>query len=168
MSNQGWQDGGMKSKKLEDGSGSGKEGVRRGEADATDGGEFLILDLRFLIGSDESSIDKGADWKVALPGREAGGGWKGRAGKWDYLRKSWSVVGKRTGFAHLITAFTHLGPDNSTQVVDFPHLSVVRVFFGRRDFTAEIPRRREDLLPGGVSWLARSRLGCRNGAEPFT
>ena len=41
-------------------------------------------------------------------------------------------VGKRTGFAHLATGSCRPGPDNSTQVVDFPHLSGVRVF--RREF----------------------------------
>jgi hypothetical protein len=37
-------------------------------------------------------------------------------------------VGKRTGFSHLETALTRLGPDKSTQVVDFPYMCMVRLF----------------------------------------
>ncbi len=33
------------------------------------------------------------------------------------------------GFDHLTTALTRLGPDDSTQVVDFPHLGSVRLFW---------------------------------------
>jgi hypothetical protein len=38
------------------------------------------------------------------------------------------MVGKRTGFSHFETAFAHLSPDISTQVVDFPHLAMVGLF----------------------------------------
>jgi hypothetical protein len=44
------------------------------------------------------------------------------------------VVGKWTGFAHVEPALTRLGPDNSMQVVDFPHLAMVSIFWGRHEF----------------------------------
>jgi len=39
------------------------------------------------------------------------------------------MVGKWTGFAHLTPGSGRLGPDDSTQVVDFPHPGRVRVFW---------------------------------------
>jgi hypothetical protein len=62
-------------------------------------------------------------------GRRAGGGGQGRAGKWVILSKGGKMVGKRTGLAHIAPAFSHLGPDESLQVVDFPHLTHVRLFW---------------------------------------
>ena len=46
-------------------------------------------------------------------------------GKWVQLGKGGKKVGNRTGFSHLF-------PDVSTQVVDFPLLSRLRVFCGMR------------------------------------
>src|SRR5260221_8525444 len=63
-------------------------------------------------------------------GRRTGAGGQRRAGKWVYVGKGGKVVGKRTGFAHMAPAFSHLGPDESLQVVDFPHLTHVRLFWG--------------------------------------
>jgi len=60
---------------------------------------------------------------------------------WVSLGKGGKEVGKWTGFSHLATTFSHLGPDNSTQVVDFPHLSTLRLFW-RAEITAETQRRR--------------------------
>jgi len=40
-------------------------------------------------------------------------------------------IGKRTGFSRFETALTHLFPHDSTQVVDFPLLSQLRVFWLR-------------------------------------
>ena len=71
---------------------------------------------------------KGPEIPLAEYGREAGGGGKRWDGKWVDLGKGGKEVGKWTGFSHLATTFSHLGPDNSTQVVDFPHLSTVRLF----------------------------------------
>ncbi len=45
------------------------------------------------------------------------------AGRWVGRRKSGQEAEKRTGFAHMEFASTRLGPDKSTQVVDFPHLA---------------------------------------------
>jgi len=55
--------------------------------------------------------------------REAGAGGKRWGGKWVDLGKGGRVAGKRTGFPHL-------GPDNSTQVVDFPRICSVSIFSG--------------------------------------
>jgi len=61
--------------------------------------------------------------KLLKPGAEteavaAGQRW---VGKRAHPGKGGKAVGKRTGFSHLF-------PDYSTQVVDFPHLSSVRAF----------------------------------------
>jgi hypothetical protein len=61
--------------------------------------------------------------------REAGGGGKRWVEKWVQLGKDGQEIGKWCSFSHLETAFTRLGPDNSTQVVDFPHLAHVRLFW---------------------------------------
>jgi hypothetical protein len=52
------------------------------------------------------------------------------AGEWGDVGKVGRMVGKWIGLAHMETASTRLGPDNSTQVVDFPHLAMVSVFSG--------------------------------------
>jgi hypothetical protein len=44
------------------------------------------------------------------------------------VRKGGQQVGKWPVFARIKTALTRLGPDNSTQVVDFPRMAVVRLF----------------------------------------
>src|SRR5258708_6068234 len=62
---------------------------------------------------------------------EAGAGGKRWVGKWANLGKGGLMVGKRTGFSHLETALTRLFPLDSTQVVDFPHMSQLRVFWLR-------------------------------------
>jgi hypothetical protein len=51
-----------------------------------------------------------------------------RDGKRVDLGRGGQEMRKRTGFAHIAPASTRLGPDNSTQVVDFPHLAMVRLF----------------------------------------
>ena len=53
-----------------------------------------------------------------------------RSGMWVSLGKGGKEVGKWTGFSHLETALTRLFPHVSTQVVDFPHLSAVSLFWG--------------------------------------
>jgi hypothetical protein len=52
---------------------------------------------------------------------------------------------KRIGFAHIGTGTSRLGPDNSTQVVDFPHLAVASIFLKPKDHRrgAETQRRTE-------------------------
>jgi len=72
---------------------------------------------------------------------ETGEGGKRRGGKRVDL-------GKWTGFSHLETALTRLFPHKSTQVVDFPRLSVVRVF--SKDENSP-PRRRDAEPRGGKS-----------------
>ena len=57
-------------------------------------------------------------------------------------------IGKRHSFSHLETGFSHLFPHKSTQVVDFPRLSVVRVF--SKDENSP-PRRRDAEPRGGKS-----------------
>ena len=66
----------------------------------------------------------------------------GRGGKrWDGKRgftalggwengKAWNFYRLATGFSHLETAISHLFPHKSTQVVDFPRICTVRLFWG--------------------------------------
>jgi hypothetical protein len=80
---------------------------------------------------------KGSEIPSAGCGQQAGGGGKRWVGKRVDLGKGGQVAGKWTGFSHIAPASTRLGPDNSTQVVDFPHKATVRLFgeqgFYRRD-----------------------------------
>jgi hypothetical protein len=62
--------------------------------------------------------------KVALSGQ-----------RWVKLGKGGQEVGKPTGFSHFETALTHLFPDKSTQVVDFPRMYEVRVFWSGVKFS---------------------------------
>jgi hypothetical protein len=73
--------------------------------------------------------------KLLKPGTETEAGIAGprRVGKWVQPGGSGQEVGKRTGFAQVAPASTRLGPDNSTQVVDFPRICSVRLFPGSRE-----------------------------------
>ncbi len=55
---------------------------------------------------------------------------------WVDLGKGGQKVEKWCGFSHLKTAATRLFPHNSTQVVDFPRMYDVRLFWGRREILA--------------------------------
>src|SRR6266404_1234245 len=61
--------------------------------------------------------------------REAGGGGKRRAGRRANPGLSGREMRKWTGFSHFETALTRLFPHDSTQVVDFPRMYAVRVFW---------------------------------------
>src|SRR5882724_10222817 len=52
-------------------------------------------------------------------------------GRWVQLGKGGWMAGKWTGFSHIETALTHLFPEVSTQVVDFPRMYDVRLFWER-------------------------------------
>jgi hypothetical protein len=69
--------------------------------------------------------------KLLKPGTETKAGIAGQrwVGKRARPGKGGKAVGKRTGFSHLF-------PDYSTQVVDFPHLTMVRHFLDA-NFTNE-------------------------------
>jgi hypothetical protein len=75
----------------------------------------------------------------------AGGSGKKCVRKWANLGKGGCEIGKCCSFSHFETALSRLFPQLSTQVVDFPHLAVVRLFwekgFHRRD--AETQRQEE-------------------------
>ena len=60
---------------------------------------------------------------------EAGAVGKRWAGRRVQPGGSGLAVGRRTGLAHMETTSTRLGPDNSTQVVDFPRIEHVRLFW---------------------------------------
>src|SRR5882724_3386282 len=113
----------------------------------TDDEEFLILNLRFLIGSGE----KFAVWKqVAGPeagvpskNREASSCGKRWAGRRAKPGKGGQEAGKRIGFSHFETALTRLFPHKSMQVVDFPRMYAVGIFW-ERDITTGARRHRAD------------------------
>jgi len=69
--------------------------------------------------------------KAAGKEPKVGGSGKGWVGRLVYLRKGGQMAGKWTGFSHFETALTRLFPLDSTQVVDFPLLSRLRVFWLR-------------------------------------
>ena len=107
MSNQRWQDGGMKT----------ENGALEWGSDA---GEFRVQ-------NPESSSGREADAKVhrdvRAGGREARGGGKRRVELRVDLGKGGQIMRKRTGFSQLF-------PDDSMQVVDFPCMYDVRHFWG--------------------------------------
>ena len=53
-----------------------------------------------------------------------------RSGMWVSLGKGGKEMGKWTGFSHFETTPTRLFPHKSTQVVDFPRICRVRLFWG--------------------------------------
>ena len=68
------------------------------------------------------------------------------------LGKGEQEVLKGTGFAHIESASTRLGPDNSTQVVDFPCMYEMKTFL---DTNLASQARHEMVAPVGCS-LARN------------
>jgi len=94
----------------------------------TDAPEFLIFELRFLIENGGAlSFHKRSVW-------DAGASEKRWVGRSVHVGKGALEMGKWTGFSR------HF-PDDSMQVVDFPHLSTLRLFW-RGEITAEAQRRR--------------------------
>jgi len=104
---------------------------------------FLIFDFRFLI----ESREKLGVWKqvagpeagVPTKTREVSSCRKRRGGRCGFTALSGWKVGKAWNFYRLWAGSTRLFPHKSTQVVDFPRLSVVRVFCEDEDSP---PRRR--------------------------
>ena len=92
--------------------------------------------------------------KLLKPGTETEAGIAGqrRVGTWVNLGKGGREVGKRTGPAHLAPGSTRLGPDNSMQVVDFPHLAHASLFWGRPEMVLATDE-------------TRIKHGCRNDVE---
>ncbi len=139
LSNRGWQDGGM---------------------DTENG----VLELwSGTAATDETQIKHGYGLpyketkKRGNKERKMGGGGKKWFGIRAYVGKGGSEVGKRAGLSRL-------GPDNSTQVVDFPYMYEVEVVSGR-GLTAETPRRRDE-EKGGVRTepvvkVEKGVSGCR-------
>jgi len=68
--------------------------------------------------------------EAVAAGRQAGEDVKNRAEKRAEVGKGGQEMGKWRSFSHLETAFSHLFPCFSTQVVDFPHLAMVSIFWG--------------------------------------
>src|SRR5260370_41631098 len=74
-------------------------------------------------------------------GREAGGGGKRWSGMGFEVGKGGQEIGKWCSFSHLETAFSHLFPRFSTQVVDFPRICTVRLFWERARIGFSAPKR---------------------------
>jgi len=103
---------------------------------------------------------------------------RGRNGTVEYWSDGWVscaarggwVVGKWTGFSHLETAFSHLFPHKSTQVVDFQHLSRLRAFLGavKLPATDETPikhRLRTEIKPDRSCGNREQNLDCLKREE---
>jgi len=163
MSNQGWQDGGVKSKKLEYGS----KGVMGGDR---------VLELWSSAGPEAGAPRKARE--AGGGGQKAGSFRTGTMEKRVNLGKGGQEMGKRTGFAHFETALTRLFPHVSTQVVDFPCMCDVGLFHERPE-TAEF-RQGNDRQRNGQAGLGTvmgngvlecwsiGNEGDRKRAEPFT
>jgi len=67
---------------------------------------------------------------------KAVGGGKRWVGRWVISTLSGHKAGKWCSFSHLETGLTHLFPHKSTQVVDFPHICTVRLFWGSPEMLA--------------------------------
>jgi len=104
MSNQWWQDGGMKT-------------------------ENGVLEW-WSEGVAERLCSAGPEAGAPTETREARAGGKRWVGRRVQPGGSGQEVGKRTGLARLVRCLTRLGPDNSMQVVDFPGMYGVRFFWG--------------------------------------
>jgi len=61
--------------------------------------------------------------------RRAGEDVKNRAEKRVEVGKGGCEIGKWRSFSHLETAFSRLFPPDSTQVVDFPRMAMVSIFW---------------------------------------
>jgi len=68
--------------------------------------------------------------EAVAAGLEAGEDVKNRAEKRVEVGKGGCEIGKWRSFSHLETVFSHLFPRFSTQVVDFPRMTVVSIFWG--------------------------------------
>src|SRR5260221_7094710 len=104
MSNQGWQDGGVKT----------ENGVLESWSEGVAG--------RLCSAGPEA----GAPTET----RGVGAGGKRWVGRWVQPGEGGQMVEKPTGFSHLETVLTRLFPHNSTQVVDFPGMYDARLFWG--------------------------------------
>ncbi len=73
----------------------------------------------------------GVERELPRRGPEMGRSGQRRAGMRVNLGKGGQEMGKRTGLAHIAPTLTRLGPDYSTQVVDFPHIEDARLSWVR-------------------------------------
>ena len=104
--------------------------------------------------------------KLMKPGTEteAVAAGQRRIGKRVQAGGSGQAIGKRIGLAHIAPASTRLGPDNSTQVVDFPHLSTVRFFCEAMKSRNEKGRSLREF--GGLGFSPLLRLALRAQSRP--
>ncbi len=79
--------------------------------------------------SSRSAMWRRAEASAPPEALEAGADGKRWAGRRVNLGKGGKMMGKRTGFSHFETALTRLFPHDSTQVVDFPRMYAVSVFW---------------------------------------
>ena len=97
------------------------------------------------LAAKERGERKGLEIPAAECGQEAGGSGKRWVGRRVNLGKGGQEIGKQTGFSHLETGSTRLFPLVSTQVVDFPHLRAVRLFWE------------------GMKWVATDKTRIKHG-----
>jgi len=86
-----------------------------------------------------------------------------RCGKRRYASRAFTAlsgcgVGKFTGFYRIATCCYRLFPRNSTQVVDFPHLAVVRLFW-------ESPEIGKTTVTGLAGFRTEKRLHAEHQTE---
>ncbi len=91
---------------------------------------------------------------------------KRRLERRDFASLSGQDVGKWTGFSHIDLALTRLCPHKSTQLVDFPHLTQMRLFWGRLEMVlatdeTQISTDSETALTMR-EWREQSRMGWKS------
>ncbi len=93
-------------------------------------------------------------------GRKTGGDGKRWVGKRAFPTLSGQEIGKWCSFSHLETALTRLFPHNSTQVVDFPRMYDVRLFWGGPEMVSHGWNTDKTRMPEG--WIDKEG---RNGGK---
>ena len=125
MSNVGWEDGAVKIEKM-------KTEVRSQESEWGRPKAMMASSQRCRRpGPDGIRSTETIEMPQAEGGGQKPGSFRTRTmGKRVDVGKGGLEMGKWTGFSHFETALTRLFQHDSTQVVDFPHLAHVRLFWG--------------------------------------
>ncbi len=118
MSNRGWQDGGREDR---------KNGVLELWSHWRKNGSGVSGDVESVAGPKADAL-RGTHRNHGYT--ESGGDGKRRIVRRRFTSLSGLEAGEWTGFYHLGTGSSRLEPDNSTQVVDFPHICSVSILWG--------------------------------------
>jgi hypothetical protein len=100
------------------------------------------------VDSAAGEVDRSEQWRVGKRVQQGKGG---------------GEAAKPTGFSRLETALTRLFPHKSTQVVDFPHMAMVRLSCGRPEMGSATDGTRDG---GGWQWaMDKGQWIAENGGN---